>query len=308
MPAPYFTGTAIEWHKKQEDTISQNRDGYTAKSVWIVGGIAEPSRSTVNDIINDTNAPKYGDEYFNTATTSRLTLASLTCVELADANPKDAPLFEFTANYEFIPSINTFVSIPDFDDEFYDYSFTNETVTTNNCIEQVAYPASGTGIAPPMDKLVGVDQDGTVDGVEVYDNSETLVVTKWKDQTLFTQAYVNQVRAELNKVNSISWYGASAGECLFRGMEKVGDNRDMVKLEFTFLISRNRVEAELPTFKDREGSNFTITGGKKGWEYLWVRPISVPETDKVVSRVDGVYVAEVYEESNYAGLELTGAV
>jgi len=303
----FLDGLSIEWQSKQEDTLGQTKDGFRAKSSWIVSGIASP-RSTVDDIINDISAPKYGDEYFNTPTTSNLTLVSTDCREVTDSNPEDCPLFEFSANYEFIPSATTYQSFPEFDDEFYDYSFTNETVKVNSGIAQDKYPATGTGEAPDVGLLIGVDQEGTVDGVDVYDNSETLVVTKWKDQTAFTQAFVNNVRAELNKVNNASWYGSSAGECLFRGMEKVGDNRDMVKLEFTFLVSRNKLVGELPTFTDKEGASFTITGGKKGWEYLWVRPIAVPETDKVVSRVEGVYVAQVYDESNFSGLGLTGSV
>ena len=136
-----------------------------------------------------------------------------------------------------------------------------------------------------------------------------MTVTQWQAAGYLTEAKLNLIRGCRNKVNSVVWYGTAIGEAFFKGWRLAARSSNFITLEFTFLISRNRLAGELPTYYNRIGTPYTITNGKKGWEYLWEQ-----SAEAVVAGAEphiyskGVYVAKVYETNNFSGTGLSGAL
>lgn len=159
-----------------------------------------------------------------------------------------------------------------------------------------SYPS---GTAPDHQGAIGATESG-VDGVDitvpVYSFSEThFFAPETVDST-----YKGKLFALTGKVNSASFRGLAAGECLFLGAS--GSRRgtgsdDLWELTFKFAGSPNRTGMSV-------GS---ISGiAKEGWEYLWVRyEDEVDDTAKtMVKRPVAVYVEKVYESGNFSDLGL----
>lgn len=157
------------------------------------------------------------------------------------------------------------------------------------------YAASGT--APDFRGAIGVTHDN-VEGVDitvpVYQFSET----HYLPASQVTQSYKAALFQLTGKVNSDSFRGLAAGECLFLGAS--GSRRgtgpdDDWEITFRFAGSPNRTNLTI-------GS---ITGiDKKGWEYLWVRYADAEDTASktLVKQPVAVYIEKVYQEASFSGL------
>ncbi|NJL31873.1 MAG: hypothetical protein HC898_09710 [Phycisphaerales bacterium] len=154
---------------------------------------------------------------------------------------------------------------------------------------------------PTSGGAIGVtDASGGVEGVDitvpVYQFSET----HYLPASQVTQSYKAALFQLTGKVNSDSFRGLAAGECLFLGAS--GSRRgtgpdDDWEITFRFAGSPNRTNLTL-------GS---ITGiDKKGWEYLWVRYADAEDTASktLVKQPVAVYIEKVYQEASFSGLEI----
>ena len=157
------------------------------------------------------------------------------------------------------------------------------------------YAASGT--APDFKGAIGVTHDN-VEGVDitvpVYNFSET----HYLSAATVTTAYKGTLFQLTGKVNSGSFRGLAAGECLFLGAS--GSRRgtgpdDDWEITFRFAGSPNRTGITVGP----------ISGiAKKGWEYLWVRYADAEDTgsNTLVKQPIAAYVEKVYEDGNFAAL------
>ena len=167
--------------------------------------------------------------------------------------------------------------------------------TTQSITTVSRYAASGT--APDFGGAIGVTHDN-VEGVDItvpiYNFSETHYLSAAK----VTTAYKGTLFQLTGKVNSGSFRGLAAGECLFLGAS--GSRRgtgpdDDWEITFRFAGSPNRTGISVGP----------ITGiSKKGWEYLWVRYADAEDTgsNTLVKQPVAAYVEKVYEEGNFAAL------
>ena len=156
-----------------------------------------------------------------------------------------------------------------------------------------AYAPSGE-TAPDFQGAIGVTDNG-VEGVDitvpVYHFSET----HYLDDAVVTPAYKGTLFGLTGRVNSGSFKGLAAGECLFLGAS--GSKRGLGDWEITFRFAGSPNVTGL--------SVGPITGiNKKGWEYLWVRYAEAEdETAQVlVKRPVAAYVERVYDSGNFAAL------
>ena len=150
------------------------------------------------------------------------------------------------------------------------------------------------GTAPDFKGAIGVTHD-SVEGVDitvpVYNFSETHYVAAAE----VTTAYKNTLFGLTGKVNSSSFKGLEAGECLFLGASGSRRGADDWEITFRFAGSPNRTGLAVGP----------ITGiAKKGWEYLWVRYADAEDTGShtLVKQPVGAYVERVYEVGNFASL------
>lgn len=149
------------------------------------------------------------------------------------------------------------------------------------------YPSS----APDYGGAIGVDQDGTVHGVDVTMPALTFAINKVYNS--FSESNIAHVSSFTGKVNSGSFHGFNAGEVLFLGAS--GGQRSDRKWEVSYKFSVSPNE-----------SGFSVGGigvsNKKGWQYAWVKYKDEVSGDAVVRKPEAVYVETVYESVSFSGL------
>lgn len=149
------------------------------------------------------------------------------------------------------------------------------------------YPSS----APDYGGAIGVDQDGTVHGVDVTMPALTFAINKVYSS--FSESNIAHVSSYTGKVNSDSFHGFRAGEVLFLGASGGQRSDGKWEISYKFSVSPNQ-------------SSFSVgdvsVSSKKGWDYAWVRYKDSVSGDAVVRSPDAVYVETVYESTGFSGL------
>jgi len=148
--------------------------------------------------------------------------------------------------------------------------------------------------APDFKGAIGATADA-VEGVDitvpVYNFSET----HYLDHAAVTPAYKAALFALTGKTNASAFRGFEAGEVLFLGAS--GSRRGQGEWEIAFRFAAS------PNVTGRTGGD--ISGiDKRGWEYLWVRYEDAEDAaaKALVKKPLAVYVEQVYEEGDFAGL------
>ncbi|QDU71033.1 hypothetical protein [Mucisphaera calidilacus] len=156
-----------------------------------------------------------------------------------------------------------------------------------------SYAASGT--APNFRGAIGVTHD-SVEGVDILVPVYNFSETHYLPDTQVTSSYKGVLFNLTGKVNSGSFRGLAAGECLLLGAS--GTQRsDGASWEITFKFAGS---------PNRTGMSVgAMTGiSKKGWEYLWVRYGDVEDaySSTLVKQPVAAYVEKVYEQGDFAQL------
>ncbi len=152
------------------------------------------------------------------------------------------------------------------------------------------YPSS----APDFNGAIGVTHDN-VEGVDITVPVYTFSETHYLPASQVTSSYKMTLFGLTGKVNSSSFKGLAAGECLFLGASGSRRGADDWEITFRFAGSPNR-------------SGLTVgpvSGiGKKGWEYLWVRYADAEDESghTLVKRPVAAYVERVYESGSFSAL------
>ena len=163
--------------------------------------------------------------------------------------------------------------------------------------------------SPDVGLLVGVKDDGTIEGGDWGYPVTTLSITLYKSKAAITESYITTAVKDIGKVNSGSWYGFDAGEVRFEGMSIPSKLESLWELQFDFAIKENEAQADLPTYDGVSGT-IEYPDNVAGWEYPWLKEIEKindAEDDKEIV-VEGVYIARFYKTSSFSSLGLSGSL
>jgi len=170
-------------------------------------------------------------------------------------------------------------------------------------------PEEEGGFAATPDFKQGINFNGeTFDGVDIGLRQFEFTVTKvWADpgdcilDTLYSLSWtVNNAQVVYTDTESGITITLAAGECLFKWAD-FGRARGDGGLEVTYHMAAS------PNMADgwmKIGD--TDVPAKLGWKYMWV--YSVPrkdtDTDRVVQQMEGVYIEQLYNIADHAGLAI----
>lgn len=269
---------------------TRNRDGRMLIVPYVVKGATD-----VVDAETATGLPAMGDEYLSTG-------MIVSSIAVAPQGLDDFHVV--TVTYELLPgSTSDKPTDPAAGDEWWQMETTGQAVNKKTALAQTTYGNT----ARPSNNMIGVHRDGTIEGVDVQDLAARLVITKWLAPAT-VEANIANYFAAYSRVNSDVFFGFAAGQVLFVGIRIPNRNIKLWELEFEFLLSPNAAAGDLPTFINPDGSPFTITGGKLGWEYMTVEQVERKDDGQRELCTQGVYVNQVYvsDPGNFSGLGLSG--
>jgi hypothetical protein len=197
-------------------------------------------------------------------------------------------------------------------DEKWSWSDRDQNAHVKEAYDQDVYGEK----APANKNLIGVRDDGTIEGVDVLDTNGELTVTKWylyEEVTTDIVTLWGNMRKTVNDSTYKSLF--PAGSLLFLGfsIEPPLSEEFPTQVTFRFAYSANRAGADLPTFQgmgqvgsDGPEEEITVTGGKLGHQYLWTLGGNSSNGTVLERRVKGVYVATLYKTSDFDLLGLNG--
>lgn len=148
--------------------------------------------------------------------------------------------------------------------------------------------------APNSHNLIG-NTGESVEGVDAVVPLYKFSETHYMPSALITTAYRGTLFRLTGRVNSSSFRGFQAGECLFLGASGNSRNNGDYAMRFGFAASPN---VQNITIGD-------ITGiVKKGWQYLTVRQSRVLDdaAGMMTIKPEAVYVHDIYPEDNFGDL------
>lgn len=161
-----------------------------------------------------------------------------------------------------------------------------------------AYPTDDESIPSDLKKVVNVDRDRRVLGVDVPSPVTSWVITYRQPGTIITLDYVKVISSLTGRVNRDAFAGFDKGEVLFLGANFKQGTRTDPNIEYKFATSPNVVGM---TIGDIEGIV------KRGWEYLWVwyEEAKDANADALIAKPKAVYVSPVHKFGNFRKLLLT---
>jgi hypothetical protein len=193
------------------------------------------------------------------------------------------------------------------------YEYWRLALGTQQVEIQTAYEQKKYGTNPrEMNKCINVDAEGIPQGISVLAQQLQLQVTKFFSPDAINSNYIHDVKAEITKVNSVTYYSFDAGELIFLGGEITNkeDNAELIPITFNFGIEQNLTSDDLADkYIDIEtGSGIIITDGKDGWNYIFAdaRANGSAGSANVQVGCQGVYVNRTYKTSDFTSLLLSG--
>jgi hypothetical protein len=164
---------------------------------------------------------------------------------------------------------------------------------TQSLATSAKYPASGADKAPDCKGAIGVTHD-SVEGADVVVPVYTYTEVHFWSNAQVTDALVTHFFNATGKVNNATWNGWSAGELLFLGATGSRRGTDKWEIGLRFSASKNRTNFNV--------GDIAITGGKLGWELMWVRYADKPSEGKMVKQPIAVYIEQVYDSYDFDNL------
>lgn len=145
---------------------------------------------------------------------------------------------------------------------------------------------------PDFKRLINVNNDGTVQGVDIEFAELGVTVTKQYTAATVTSAFKAKLQEAMNRVNSVIFRDYAIGTMRLRSVSDQDAGSDNINITYEFLSLENR-------------TGFTIGDitniDKKGHEYLWVRYKQDRDaTAKVIKKIPQfVYVEKVYLDFDF---------
>ena len=153
-------------------------------------------------------------------------------------------------------------------------------------------------VAPDYKGAINPDKEGNVAGVDIVVPQHSWTETHEISNTIVTNEYIRKLAELTGTTNKESFRDFEPGEVLFLGASSSHRGSTDWLIEFKF-------QAEINKENEQIGD---ITGiSKKGHEYLWVKYREDEDTagsNRKVVIPEAVYVERVYEESDFADLQL----
>lgn len=182
-----------------------------------------------------------------------------------------------------------FAPIPQTEDSVFSFDTGGGTAHITHARKHInSYPAPGKQ-APNHRGAIGVTQDGNVEGVDIPVPVFHFSETHYVPDEFVTPQYKGLLARLTGCVNTGTFKGLDAGECLFLGAS--GTKRNLGDWEVTYRFAGSPNETELAIGD--------ITGiAKKGWEYLWVEYEMTEEGNRLVTRPVAAHIEEVHRTAD----------
>lgn len=143
--------------------------------------------------------------------------------------------------------------------------------------------------------VISDDEGHRIEGVDIQIPKASFTLGKTLPAATFDATYERALALLVGKVNSDTYRGYAAGELLMtRVSASQPDTDEDVRVSVSYAVSANE-SSDIDL-----GNGVTITGGKNGWDYLWVRYAEVLDAGLVVRRPVSGYVSRVYERAAFA--------
>lgn len=161
------------------------------------------------------------------------------------------------------------------------------------------FPATGR-TAPDFKGAIGVKStanDTEPEGVDVVTPVLKLTATFRHPKNTIDMAYVKKIAGMSGRTNNAAFYGYDEGELLFLGAVGELIPNITTDIRYEFAASKNVTGLSLGE----------IAGiAKKGHDYLWVafEPDQDTSAKKLVQRPLAAYVERVYDETDFADLDI----
>lgn len=185
-------------------------------------------------------------------------------------------------------------------DPTYSFELSVEQRRTTQSFEQFRYPLTGTDPAPDLKRAINVQEDGTVEGVDLNFPVFSWNETHYLKYSRVNFAYFTALFNSVARMNAGPWRNFQRGEVLFLGV--TGSKRASAldwEMQFRFIASPNVANLEIGTV--------TVTE-KLGHDYLWVRYEAETQTQDgktVLARIPRhVFVERVYQFADLNTLKL----
>jgi hypothetical protein len=176
-------------------------------------------------------------------------------------------------------------------------------------ISHVSAPADATHYYDDLGTGIGLNGDGTLDGVDVLEPTEALQIKIYKTPSTINATYRTTLRNLYMTVNNATWKGYGAGNLLFIGVA-YGEQRDsLMSVTFRFL-ARPSVTITPAIIGNDNGEANPPNITKRGWDYYWiVRGASFDFSPgigiaDIKAGVKSAHIARVYRAANFATLPL----
>lgn len=168
---------------------------------------------------------------------------------------------------------------------------------TQTLTAPAGYGPSG-GYAPLVGNAIGVNGD-KIDGCEIIVPEFTLTRTRYYPNASMTNAFFKTIGDLVGKTNNATFMGFPAGSLLFNRCAGSVRGRGDWKVDYAWAYEPNKSSFSI--------GDFTITSGKKGWEYLWTmyRPKKEVVSGLTFAQPVAIYVSKVYEDGDMSLLGLS---
>lgn len=171
------------------------------------------------------------------------------------------------------------------------FDTTGGTEHITQAITQLGY-ASFPALAPDLGNAIGVDGEN-VNGVDVVTPQLRFQETwSWNNAVIGTN-YIKMLRDLTGTTNNRPFRTFDEDEVLFLGA--TGSKKSILVWEivYNFAVSKNKAQFFVHDIE---------VNTKGGWDYLWVRYKDEVQLNNLIKRPSQVYVAQVYEQSDFRRL------
>lgn len=276
--------------KAGSTSLRRTHDGYTLQEEYLITGA-----DTVWEAQNATGLPQRGDIYPN----SRAKMTRIDIQRLVATGSDNKPLHTASLTYERSYTKNV-------EPVEWDESWTFSSGSSSELIKKSLGTTKYGTHALNYGTLIGAKSDGTVEGVSIATADSRLNVKVYlKESTI--QTYMPAWNAALQTTNNAEWKTFPASTLLFLGYQAnpSTDNDELGTVDFEFACSPNLASYDIGTFDGIDDEDIVVTGGKLGHEAITIEQWREGGDTTGVLKVRGVYVHQVYEESDFTNLGLS---
>lgn len=166
--------------------------------------------------------------------------------------------------------------------------------------KQKDYPLPGSD-AMEFKNLIGVNEDGTVSGVDIPTYNLKFSETHYFLKSKISSSLLRDLKSLTGKINAKPFRGFKIGEALFTGASGSWDqDTRVVSITYNFEVSED--EEDTITYKDAYGDEYQVNL-KRGWDYRWIYYAKAMNgSGKVVPKIMAIIDQQVFKEVEFGKL------